>query len=53
MKNWNLAVNDYTEAIRLEPDAAYIYENRANAYKFMGFKTHAKKDLDMFNKLKT
>ncbi len=53
MKNWNLAVNDYTKAIKLEPDVAYIYENRANAYKFMGFKTHAKEDIKMFKKLRT
>ena len=51
LKNWNLAVNDYTKAIKLEPEAAYIYENRANAYKFMGFKTHAKKDYNTFKKL--
>ena len=31
----------------------HIYENRANAYKFMGFKTHAKEDFKMFKKLKT
>ncbi len=52
MRNWKRAIDDYSKAIKLEPDAAYIYENRSNAYKFMGFKSHAKEDLKKYNQLK-
>ncbi len=52
MKNWKRAVDDYSKGIMLEPKAAYIYKNRSNAYKFMGFKSHAKEDLKKYNQLK-
>lgn len=45
MKDWQSAINDYTKAIKLEPDEAYIFKNRANAYKNLGFRTHSNKDI--------
>lgn len=44
MGKWQLAINDYTKALKLKPKDGYIYKNRANAYKMIGFKKHSDAD---------
>ncbi len=44
MGKWQLAINDYTKALKLKPKEGYIYKNRANAYKMIGFKKHSDAD---------
>jgi len=51
MSKWQLAINDYTRALKLEPDEGYIYKNRAYAYKMLGFKKNSQSDYAMAKKL--
>jgi len=44
MSEWQLAINDYTKALKLEPDSVYIYKNRAYAYKMLGFRKYSAND---------
>ena len=53
LHKWQLAINDYTKALKYKPKASYIYENRANAYKMIGFKKFSANDSEkakMLNK---
>ena len=47
----DLAVQDYSEAIKLEPKNAEAYNNRANAYSLLGQFNHALRDYDQAIKL--
>jgi tetratricopeptide (TPR) repeat protein len=42
--DWLAAITDYTDAIRLAPDQALIYQNRAKAYASLGEFEKAKED---------
>jgi tetratricopeptide (TPR) repeat protein len=51
MGKFDLAVRDYTEAIKLNPKNAESYNNRANAYSLLGKYDDAIKDYDEALKL--
>lgn len=50
-KRYREAIMDYTMAIGLHPDAAYLYRNRAEAYIKLGEYERAKGDLDRASRL--
>jgi tetratricopeptide (TPR) repeat protein len=43
-QDYDTAIADYTEAIRLNPNQAYVYTNRGNAYKAKGDTARANAD---------
>ncbi len=49
---WDRAIADYSEAIRLKPDDAQVFNNRGNAYYFKGQLDRAIKDYDDAIRLK-
>src|SRR6185369_7507490 len=48
--NYSQAVRDYSEAIRLKPDYARAYRNRAMSYLSLGRKAEADADLAQYEK---
>lgn len=52
LEDWKKAIEYYTRALKFEPHSVYIYENRSNAYKFLGYYIHYKKDLNKVKQLK-
>ena len=43
---WDRAIADYSEALRLQPDDAQVFNNRGNAYYYKGQLDRAIKDYD-------
>jgi Flp pilus assembly protein TadD len=52
LKHYEKAVEDYTEAIRLQPNYWQAYGNRANAYQQLGETEKARRDLARAKELK-
>ena len=52
MKQYQNAIADYSEAIRLKPKVALAYSNRANSYDSLGKTTEAKLDRAKAEELK-
>lgn len=52
IENYNLAVTDYTQAIKLDPKSPLLYWERGVVYGNLGKEDLKKADVEMFNKLK-
>jgi tetratricopeptide (TPR) repeat protein len=52
LKQYDKAIADYTEAVRLKPDYAGAYDNRAFAYEKLGQIEKAKEDRAKAEQLK-
>jgi hypothetical protein len=52
LEKYNLAVTDYTQAIKLDPKSPLLYWERGVVYGNLGKEDLKKADVEMFNKLK-